>query len=120
MVCRPCVAFTLFGLLVGCAGPYDDDMSTTAVMNGGDWRDEVIYQVVVDRFANGDINNDHRVMPDALGRYQGGDWQGVINQLDYLEALGVTALWISPIVKNIDYDAGFDGYHGYWTQSFNK
>ena len=90
-------------------------------MNGGDWRDEIIYQVIVDRFANGDINNDHRVTPSALGRYQGGDWQGLIDRLDYFVGPGVTALWIPvPNVKNIDYDAGFDGYHGYWTQSFSK
>lgn len=103
-----------------CSSDYDIDAPTSAIMNGGDWRDEIIYQVLIDRFADGDINNDHRVTPSALGRYQGGDWQGLINHLDYLEALGVTALWISPIVKNIDYDAGFDGYHGYWTQSFTK
>ncbi|HND12928.1 MAG TPA: alpha-amylase family glycosyl hydrolase, partial [Pseudomonadota bacterium] len=106
--------------LTACHSEYGDDFPTTAIMNGGDWRDEVIYQVIIDRFADGDINNNHRVIPSALGRYQGGDWQGVIDHLDYLEALGVTALWISPIVKNIDYDAGFDGYHGYWTQSFSK
>ena len=95
-------------------------MPTTAIMNGGDWRDEIIYQIIIDRFADGDINNNYRVLPSALGRYQGGDWQGVIDHLDYLQALGVTTLWISPIVKNVDYDAGFDGYHGYWTQSFSK
>ena len=98
----------------GCGEPYDgEDFQTTAIMNGGDWRDEVIYQLVVDRFADGDLNNNHRVMYSALGRYQGGDWQGAIDHLDYLEQLGVTTLWISPIVKNIDYDASFDGYHGY-------
>lgn len=108
-------------LLAGCGQPYDgEDFQTTAIMNGGDWRDEIIYQLVVDRFADGDINNNHRVMYSALGRYQGGDWQGIIDHLDYLDQLGVTTLWISPIVKNIDYDAGFDGYHGYWTQSFTK
>ena len=104
----------------GCGGDYGSDTPTTAIMNGGDWRDEIIYQLIVDRFADGDVNNNHRVMYSALGRYQGGDWQGVIDHLDYLQDLGVTALWISPIVKNIDYDAGFDGYHGYWTQSFTK
>ncbi|PSM31369.1 alpha-amylase family glycosyl hydrolase [Haliangium sp. UPWRP_2] len=112
--------FTALGGGAGCSDEYDVNRPTTAIMNGGDWRDEIIYQVIVDRFANGDINNDHRVIPSALGRYQGGDWQGLIDHLDYLSALGVTALWISPNVKNIDYDAGFDGYHGYWTQSFNK
>lgn len=83
-----------------------------------DWRGEVVYQLMVDRFANGDINNDHGVIPGDLGRYQGGDWQGVIDNVDYLVELGVTAVWISPVVRNVETDAGFDGYHGYWTQDF--
>jgi alpha-amylase len=81
-----------------------------------DWRDEVIYQLLVDRFANGDAGNDHRVDLSAMGKYHGGDWRGVEEQLPYLDALGVTTLWISPVVKNVDEDAGFDGYHGYWAQ----
>lgn len=109
------------GLGAGCGeGAYSVQSPTTHVMKGKDWRDEVIYQLIVDRFADGDVNNNWRVMYNALGRYQGGDWQGVIDRLDYLEQLGVTAIWISPIVKNVDYDAGFDGYHGYWTQSLTK
>jgi glycosidase len=84
----------------------------------GDWRDEVIYQMLVDRFADGDLNNNERVVPYALGRFQGGDWQGVIDHLDYLQSLGVTALWISPVVRNLDTDANFDAYHGYWQQDF--
>ncbi|MCS6914247.1 MAG: alpha-amylase family glycosyl hydrolase [Myxococcales bacterium] len=108
-------------VLLGCGGGDSPlDAPTTDVMKGGDWRDEVIYQIVVDRFADGDVNNNHRVLYSALGRYQGGDWQGIINHLDYLKALGVTALWISPVVRNVDFDAGFDGYHGYWTQSLEK
>ncbi|MBP8806985.1 MAG: alpha-amylase [Kofleriaceae bacterium] len=83
-----------------------------------DWRDQVIYQIMVDRFANGDPNNDHNVAPSVPARYHGGDWQGVIDQLDYLEELGVTALWISPVVGNTEEDAGFASYHGYWTQDF--
>lgn len=83
-----------------------------------DWRDEVIYQVIVDRFANGDPNNDQGVRPGDLGQYQGGDWQGIIDHLDYIVELGVTALWISPVVRNVESDAGFAGYHGYWTQDF--
>lgn len=85
-----------------------------------DWRDQVIYQLLTDRFANGDARNDHRVDPSALARYQGGDWQGIIDRMDYLEALGVTALWISPIVLNVDTDAGIDGYHGYWAVDFTR
>ncbi len=85
-----------------------------------DWRDQVIYQVMVDRFADGDRGNDYRVDRTALARYQGGDWLGVEDHLDYLQHLGVTALWISPIVKNVETDAGVDGYHGYWTQDFTQ
>ncbi|MCA9670563.1 MAG: alpha-amylase [Myxococcales bacterium] len=83
-----------------------------------DWRDEVIYQVFVDRFANGDYSNDFGVDRTHMGRYHGGDWQGLIKRIPYLKKLGVTAIWISPVVKNIEEDAGFAGYHGYWTQDF--
>lgn len=85
-----------------------------------DWRDEIIYQILVDRFADGDPNNNWNVDKNAMGSYHGGDWQGIIDRLDYIEALGVTALWISPVVKNIESDAGFGSYHGYWTQSFTE
>lgn len=81
-----------------------------------DWRQEVIYQVLVDRFADGDAGNNFRVDLSAQGKYHGGDWRGLYDRLDYLDELGVTTLWISPLVKNVDTDAGFDGYHGYWTQ----
>ncbi len=83
-----------------------------------DWRDQVIYQIVVDRFADGDPNNNWNVEPSVPGKFHGGDWQGVIDHLDYLKDLGVTAIWISPVVKNVEEDAGFDSYHGYWTQDF--
>ncbi len=85
-----------------------------------DWRDEVIYQVLVDRFANGDLSNDYRLQPSAPARYHGGDWRGLENKLPYLQALGVTTLWISPVVKNVETDADVDGYHGYWAQDFTE
>ena len=83
-----------------------------------DWRDQVIYQIVVDRFYDGDPNNNINVEPSVPGKFHGGDWQGIIDKLDYLQTLGVTALWISPVVKNVEEDAGFHSYHGYWTQDF--
>ena len=83
-----------------------------------DWRDEVIYQVMIDRFYNGDLNNDYNINLRAPTGWHGGDWQGVIDKLDYLKGLGVTTLWISPAVKNVEEDAGVAGYHGYWTQHF--
>ncbi len=111
----------LLALTAGCAhdvlGEQKDVEIATHVE---DWRDQVVYQLLVDRFANGDARNDHRVDPTALARYQGGDWQGVIDRMDYLQELGVTALWISPIVLNVDTDAGIDGYHGYWAVDFTR
>jgi len=107
------------GLGVSCGedvSPVTSDFRVTNLAT--DWRGEFIYQIIVDRFANGDINNDVGVVPGDLGRYQGGDWQGVIDNVDYLVDLGVTVVWISPVVRNVESDAGFDGYHGYWTQDF--
>jgi alpha-amylase len=85
-----------------------------------DWREEVIYQVLVDRFANGDDANDYAVDVTAPGKYHGGDWQGLEQHLDYVSELGVTTLWISPVVKNVETDAGFDAYHGYWAQDLTQ
>lgn len=104
-------------LLAACAPPPPELLHGNFV---ADWRDEVIYQVLVDRFANGDPNNDWNVDEGDLGRYQGGDWRGLKDKLDYLQALGVTTLWISPAVANVEEDAGFSSYHGYWTQAFDQ
>ncbi len=82
------------------------------------WREEIIYQLLTDRFSDGDPSNNYGVKKGDLHRYQGGDWRGVIKQIPYLKRLGVTAIWISPIVKNIEEDAGYDAYHGYWPQDF--
>ncbi len=67
---------------------------------------DVIYLILPDRFADGDTaNNNFPGMPDKcnlknpIDRH-GGDIQGIINHLDYLKNLGVTALWISPLVEN--------------------
>ncbi len=102
-------------LASGCLGAPPDPKITNEVT---DWRNEIIYQIIVDRFEDGDVNNDYNVDRSSLAQYQGGDWQGIIDRLDYLEQLGVTAIWISPAVKNVEEDAGVAGYHGYWTQDF--
>jgi glycosidase len=106
-------------VLSGCFDvPRNDDPEITSEVD--DWRDEVIYQVVVDRFANGDKGNDYRVDLQSPTGWHGGDWQGLIDRLDYLEEMGVTTLWISPVVENVEEDAGIAGYHGYWTQDFEE
>jgi len=113
------LAFLL--LLTGCApSAYLENPQITNHVD--DWRDEVVYQVLVDRFANGDVNNDFNVSldPNDLARYQGGDYEGLIAEADYLSQLGITAIWISPVVANVEEDAGVAGYHGYWTQDFTS
>jgi alpha-amylase len=79
--------------------------------------------VILDRFADGDPANDAGVDRNAKGTFHGGDLAGLRQQLDELADLGVTALWITPVVKNIDgfvTGAGFPdwGYHGYWADDF--
>ena len=104
----------------GCMDFQDLDGERPISTHVQDWREEVIYQLMTDRFANADLANDIRVQPGAPARYHGGDWRGIEENLDYLEDLGVTAIWISPIIKNVEEDAGVDGYHGYWQQDFTR
>jgi len=84
---------------------------------------DVIYLLMPDRFANGDTTNDN--LPDMLqmaersnpdGRH-GGDIRGIINNLDYLSNLGVTALWINPLLEN---NQAVYSYHGYSATNFYK
>ncbi len=109
-------------VLVGCASDEPDPSGLRTHVD--DWRDEIIYQIVVDRFANADQDNDVvggiGPIPDDLARFQGGDWAGIRANLDYIEALGVTTLWISPINANVQRTDYQDGYHGYWTSDFAR
>lgn len=89
------------------------------------WSDEVLYFVLVDRFVDGDPSNDRGVDPGSPGAFHGGDLAGLTAHLDEIAGLGVTALWVNPLVKNIDgavTGAGFPdwGYHGYWADDFSR
>ncbi|HEY9900217.1 MAG TPA: alpha-amylase family glycosyl hydrolase [Pantanalinema sp.] len=86
------------------------------------WKDEVVYFAFLDRFSNGDRTNDHHVDRANPTAYHGGDLQGLIDKLDYLSDLGVTTLWLSPLLDNDDDQlkkTGLWGYHGYWTKDFS-
>ncbi|MCB1057748.1 MAG: alpha-glucosidase C-terminal domain-containing protein [Acidobacteria bacterium] len=90
-----------------------------------EWAEAVLYFVVLDRYADGDPDNDTGVDRDAKGAFHGGDLVGLRERLDDLADLGITALWITPVVKNIDgfvTGAGFPdwGYHGYWADDFYR
>ncbi len=96
--------------------------------------DEVIYFLLPDRFENGDPKNDtggltgDRLVtgfdPTAKGFYHGGDLKGLIKRLDYIQALGATAIWVGPIFKNkpVQGPKGQEtaGYHGYWITDFTQ
>jgi len=104
---------------------------------GGNFRlrppeDEIIYFLLPDRFENGDPANDRGGLsgdrlqtgfdPGSTGFYHGGDLRGLISRLDYIQALGATAIWLGPIYKNraVQGAPGHEsaGYHGYWITDF--
>ncbi len=96
--------------------------------------DEQFYFVMADRFANGDTANDtggidgdrleHGFDPTDKGFYHGGDLAGISDQLDYIEGLGTTAIWLTPSFKNRPVQGEGDnasaGYHGYWITDFTQ
>lgn len=105
---------------------------------------DVVYQIITDRFADGDTANntpsgfdstlfddpdlDGRGNGDDLKLYQGGDWQGIIDKIPYLHDMGVTAVWISAPYENrdteiIDYQPGggtdrWTSFHGYHVRNY--
>ena len=111
-------------------------------------KDQVFYFVLADRFENGDPSNDrgddrggapagegedseadvlrHGFLPSNKAYYHGGDLKGLMSRLDYLEDLGVTAIWFGPMFKNkaVQGDGTIEGsssgYHGYWTLDFTS
>lgn len=135
-------------LLGACAS--QPDSSTRAHYYGTQeaFAEEAIYFLLTDRFVDGDPSNNHESQGGAFptfdqpmfgpgGKeanvgYMGGDFKGILNHADYLADLGVTALWISPIVDNPDQafsggepvgfaqpgDGGKTGFHGYWGTNF--
>jgi glycosidase len=78
-------------------------------------QEDMIYFLLTDRFYDGDESNNIGIRKGDLTGYNGGDFQGIIEKLDYIKDLGFTAIWISPVVEN---QAG--GYHGYWATDFYK
>ena len=82
----------------------------------GDWRDQWIYFLMVDRFNNPQAPPRFGPFDGMHGVFQGGTLNGVRAQLDYLQQLGVGALWLSPVQKNCQY-SDFT-YHGYGIQDF--
>src|SRR6266704_2306683 len=62
-----------------------------------DWRDTWIYFLMVDRFNNPGVPPRHQPWDQPWGDFQGGTFTGIKQQLDYLQELGVGAIWLSPL-----------------------
>ncbi|WP_319560789.1 alpha-amylase family glycosyl hydrolase [Marispirochaeta sp.] len=93
-----------------------------------DWEDQVIYFLMADRFSDGrerdetlyDEGRDYDLVKttgkeEEWQSWNGGNLKGVLSKLDYLEQLGITAVWISPIFKQVSF---LETYHGYGIQNF--
>jgi glycosidase len=119
-------AGTPTGAPSGAAGP-------VAVMPQRDWSDAVLYFVVLDRFADGSGANNTNVDRNNPGGFHGGDLAGLTAQLDEIAELGATALWITPVARQIDYcppaqpptgvsvpGGWFEhcAFHGYWADDY--
>ena len=94
------------------------------------WADEILYFVLIDRFADGDLDNDIGVQRDNPGGWHGGDLRGLTEHLDELADLGITAIWINPVqlqqARGMPAQAPgvgsftHEGFHGYWISDFEK
>lgn len=116
--------------------PVEQETNITLTLNGGrrssavnftlhPWQErsrgltasDYLYLITADRFANGDEMNDVflDMNEDSIAREEpyarhGGDVRGIIDHLDYIESLGVTGLWISPLLENNEHQASYHGY----------
>lgn len=97
------------------------------------WGNEILYFVLIDRYADGDQSNNERVESHNPGGYHGGDLKGLAAQLDELADLGITAIWINPVQKQMPRGLYAQapgrlgipefthwGFHGYWIDDFNS
>jgi len=96
-----------------------------------DFSGDVIYQIVTDRFNDGNsANNNPSASPNLYSAeksnwryYFGGDWDGITAKIPYLANMGITAIWISPGVFNVNVPvpiggSNHSGYHGFWGMDF--
>ena len=110
-------------------GASSETVSRTAKVRGqsqtsGDFRDETIYFLMTTRFYDGDKSNNEYCWDEGgefLAFGEGdcgwrGDFKGLAEKLDYIKALGFSAIWITPVVENA---SGID-YHGYHAYDFSK
>jgi glycosidase len=125
---RFCALALACALAIG-ALPTARAFPATDVRNSVDFTSDVIYQIVTDRFVDGDPSNNPKA--PLLSKdcrlthlYCGGDWKGVESKITdgYLPALGVSALLLSVPVENVmaTIAPSSSSYHGYWPRDFKR
>lgn len=105
---------------------YAEDTEDSDVSNSASFSTDTIYQIVTDRFYDGDPSNNPSgdiFDKNDPRKYHGGDWAGITDKIEdgYLTNMGVTAIWISSPVENItsiDPSNNSAAYHGYWGRDF--
>ena len=134
------VSLSVVAALAGCSQPNVSESTTaqpqqaaadTTLSNPDrDVRDDVFYFVMPDRFFNANPDNDMGATDIPISRgglditskwaFHGGDMQGLEEKLDYLKGMGITAIWMTPILRNQAIQAGGFGHHGYWIVDFTE
>ncbi|WP_090738894.1 alpha-amylase family glycosyl hydrolase [Paenibacillus sp. Mc5Re-14] len=111
---------TLKFLVIDGAGNQTKQSFVYNIGDKGDFREDTIYFVITSRFYDGDPSNNVHAWDDTKARNPDsdpawrGDFKGLIQKLDYIKALGFSAIWITPVVQNA---SGYD-YHGYHAINF--
>lgn len=83
--------------------------------------DDAIYFVLVDRFSDGDSSNNSSIDINNPQGWHGGDIQGVLNNLDHIQGMGFTTVWLSPVFDSREEPFGkWGAYHGYWVDSMDS
>jgi glycosidase len=128
---RPLLRWTA-ALLFSCIASLSLAAPDTDVSNKENFSTDVIYQIVTDRFIDGNTANNPTGAAFSSGcvqlkLYCGGDWKGIQNAIEngYLTGMGITAIWISQPVENITAIINYSGvnnaaYHGYWARDFKR
>lgn len=113
---------------------FDFDLGTVADADSrqaspADWQKEVVYLAMIDRFSDGDSSNNKvggvievENDPSKESNFSGGDFTGLINKMKsgYFTGHGITAIWITPPIRNQWYEGNYGGYHGYWASDFTQ
>lgn len=118
------VLVRLFGTVLGWAMTSSVSAAGPLQVPSPEWRDQVIYFVLTDRFDDGDPRNNDQgageYNPADPSRFSGGDLRGIERRLHYIQQLGATAVWLTPPVANqwFSQKVNYGGYHGYWALDF--